>query len=94
VTFTAPVTGIIKWFNSERGFGFIQPDVGGGGGSNSAADVFYHIRSVQDKQEPIEGEHCSYVLTTNERNHRVEATHVVLTDRTRSNSGPPARYGS
>ena len=33
-------TGTVKWFNTDKGYGFIAPETGGG-------DVFVHITAVQ-----------------------------------------------
>lgn len=33
-------TGIVKWFNEDRGYGFIAPD-------NGSKDLFAHLREIQ-----------------------------------------------
>ena len=47
--------GTVKWFNSTKGFGFIQPDGGG-------TDVFVHISAVEraGMRELVEGQKISF----------------------------------
>ena len=51
--------GTVKWFNPEKGFGFIQPE----GGSK---DVFVHISAVQQAglHTLTEGQKVSFELVT------------------------------
>ncbi len=53
-------TGIVKWFNPAKGYGFVQPEAGG-------SDVFVHISAVEQAGLGTlnEGEKISYELATN-----------------------------
>lgn len=52
--------GKVKWFNTNKGFGFIQPEEGG-------ADVFVHISALERAglSDLKEGQRISYELATN-----------------------------
>ncbi|ETZ05248.1 putative cold shock protein y4cH [Holospora obtusa F1] len=52
--------GVVKWFNPEKGFGFITPDQGG-------ADIFVHITEVNRAKLGTlsEGQRVSYEIVNN-----------------------------
>jgi len=66
-------TGIVKWFNTNKGFGFIQPQEGG-------ADVFVHISALERAglSDLKEGQHISYELATNKG--KTSAVNLKLSD--------------
>jgi CspA family cold shock protein len=55
-------TGTVKWFNSQKGYGFIQPTGGGGG-----RDVFVHISAVERAglSSLNEGQHVEFEIEDN-----------------------------
>ncbi|GAA2144987.1 cold-shock protein [Kitasatospora kazusensis] len=48
--------GVVKWFNDEKGFGFITPEGGG-------EDLFVHFRSIESEgfKSLVEGQAVSFV---------------------------------
>ncbi|QCK86712.1 cold-shock protein [Phreatobacter aquaticus] len=66
-------TGIVKWFNPQKGYGFIQPDDGG-------KDVFVHVSAVQRAglNDLREGEKVSYELATDRRTGKQSADELKL----------------
>ncbi|GLS24258.1 cold-shock protein [Labrys miyagiensis] len=63
--------GTVKWFNSTKGFGFIQPDSGGG-------DVFVHISAVERAglRDLREGQKISYELVADRRTGKSSADNL------------------
>ena len=61
-------TGTVKWFNGQKGFGFIQPDDGG-------KDVFVHISAVEraGMSNLNEGQKISYEITQDRRTGKSSA---------------------
>jgi CspA family cold shock protein len=64
-------TGIVKFFNSTKGFGFIQPDSGG-------ADVFVHVSAVEraGMRTIVEGQKLSFDVVKDARNGKTAAENL------------------
>jgi CspA family cold shock protein len=64
-------TGTVKFFNSTKGFGFIQPDTGG-------ADVFVHISAVEraGMRTIVEGQKLSFDVVRDARNGKSAAENL------------------
>lgn len=60
--------GVVKWFNGQKGFGFIQPSEGG-------ADVFVHISAVEraGMRDLREGQKIAYELVQDRRSGKMSA---------------------
>ena len=72
-------TGIVKWFNGRKGYGFIEPEDGGN-------DVFVHVTALKDSGIKFlnEGDKVSYELTENRG--RMAAGNLSLDGDSSSNS--------
>jgi CspA family cold shock protein len=64
-------TGIVKWFNGQKGFGFIQPEDGG-------KDVFVHISAVEraGMNSLNEGQKVSYDIVADRRTGKSSADNL------------------
>jgi CspA family cold shock protein len=60
--------GTVKWFNAQKGFGFIQPDDG-------SKDVFVHISALEraGMNDLREGQKISYELVEDRRSGKMSA---------------------
>ncbi|AVO45643.1 MAG: cold-shock protein [Phreatobacter sp.] len=68
-------TGTVKWFNSQKGFGFIQPDGGG-------TDVFVHISAVERAglYGLNEGQKISFEVVADRRSGKSSADNLKAVD--------------
>ena len=64
-------TGTVKFYNSQKGFGFIQPDDGG-------KDVFVHATAVEaaGMRGLVEGQKISFEVETDQRSGKASATNL------------------
>lgn len=63
--------GTVKWFNSAKGFGFIQPDNGG-------KDAFVHISAVERAglSHLVEGQKIEFDLVSDQRSGKQSAENL------------------
>ena len=63
--------GTVKWFNTQKGIGFIQPDDGGN-------DVFVHISAVEraGMRQLDDGEKIAFEVVADERTGRSSADNL------------------
>lgn len=64
-------SGVVKWFNGQKGYGFIQPD---GGDS----DVFVHISAVEQAgmSSLTEGQKVSFDVVADRRSGKSSAQNL------------------
>jgi cold shock protein len=67
-------SGTVKWFNTAKGFGFIQPDDGG-------SDVFVHISAVEQAglRGLNEGDQVQFEMEQDRRSGKLSAGQLVVT---------------
>ena len=66
-------TGTVKWFNSVKGFGFIQPD-------NGSTDVFFHISAVEraGMRSLSDGQKISYDIVQDRKSGKSSADNLQV----------------
>jgi CspA family cold shock protein len=71
--FPMAMTGTVKFFNGERGYGFIKPDDGG-------RDVFVHITAVERAglKDLTEGQRISFEVEPDKKGKGPKAVNLVV----------------
>ncbi|MBD0694313.1 cold-shock protein [Streptomyces sp. CBMA123] len=65
-------TGTVKWFNAEKGFGFIEQDGGG-------PDVFVHYSNIDSSgfRELVEGQRVEFDVTQGQKGPQAERVRLA-----------------
>jgi CspA family cold shock protein len=73
-SFPMGMSGTVKFFNGERGYGFIKPDDGG-------RDVFVHITAVERAglKDLIEGQRITFEVEPDKKGKGPKAVNLVIT---------------
>jgi len=66
-------TGTVKWFNLQKGFGFIEPDDGG-------KDAFVHISALERAglDDLREGQKVGFALVSDQRSGKMSADDLKI----------------
>ncbi|OLR93176.1 cold-shock protein [Actinokineospora bangkokensis] len=63
--------GTVKWFNDEKGYGFVTPE--------SGADLFVHFRAIESNgfKSLKEGQHVSFEVVQGQKGPQADKVQVV-----------------
>ncbi len=69
------VMGTVKWFDSQKGFGFIQP-------ANGGNDAFVHISAVERAgiRDLREGQKVQYELVSDRKSGKMSADNLSIVE--------------
>ena len=64
--------GVVKWFNDEKGYGFLQQTAGG-------PDVFVHFRAINGsgRRSLAEGQSVTFEITQGQKGPQAENVTIV-----------------
>jgi CspA family cold shock protein len=65
-------TGVVKWFNAEKGYGFITPD-------GARKDVFVHHSAIQGKgfKSLEEGQRVAFEISQGQKGPQADSVRVL-----------------